>query len=261
VEIKKKEAAVVAPALGKLLNQMEKAIGTKVYEIQSDHGSEFKAQTLRLMKARKIKWTGVRLGARIEQMNAYFQRSLYSLIRQGRGGLLDKHIQEAATILNNTKSKILGLSPADAAKEKDSFLAPKFNGRRAAPGKPLSKSVPIKVGDTVRVLLEAKKGADVGFKSYRAEHYGDVVYVIGRRGKSYKVTGGRHYPRDRLLKVPKPDQKSQALLQARKPKQTKEQAAQSRKTRADAMKALKAKARVAPRRGARVRKKPKRIGS
>ena len=114
----------------------------------------------------------------------------------------------------------------------------------------------IAIGDTVLVLIKAKKGADVGFKSYRADHYSAPKKVTGKRGRSFRVTGGASYPRDRLLKVPAVDTKSQALLAGRQKKPpSKESAKKQQAKRSQAMIDLKAKARVAPRRGARVRKK------
>ena len=127
---------------------------------------------------------------------------------------------------------------------------------RAAPGKKLSKSVKIAIGDSVLVLIKAKKGGDVGFKSYRAEHYSKRKTVIGRRGRGYRVTGGEYYPRDRLLKVPAVDAKSQVLLASReKQAPSKEESKKHRAKRAQEMAELKAKARIAPRRGKRMRKK------
>ena len=258
-EIKHKDAPLVTKALGPMLDDLEKTLGRKVHTIQSDHGSEFKSTTLALIKRRGIHWQGVRLGARIEQVNAFFQRQLYSLIRQKRGGKLQRYIDDAVTLVNQTKSRITKFSPEDAVKQHDTVLAKLFNTKRAAPGKKNPRSVPISIGDTVLVLIKAKKGADVGFKSYRAEHYSTPKRVTGRRGRSYRVTGGGHYPRDRLLKVPDIDKKSQALLDARGKKVATEEA-KHKSTRAQEMAKIKAKARIAPRRGARVRKKKVQFG-
>ena len=252
-EIKKKEARVVSKALGVMLDEMNKALGRKVHAIQSDHGSEFKAQTLKLMQDRGIKWTGVRLGARIEQMNAYFQRVLYAHMRLGRGGKLQSYINSAVKQINESKSRITGYSAVEAVEQPDTILAKKFNSKRAAPGKPTKGSVALGKGDMVLVLTKAKKG-DLAFKSYRAKHYSEPKKVIGRRGRAYQVTGGKYYPRDRLLKVPSVDQKSQKLLASRGHQQpSKEDRARHRQTAKEKMDALKAKARVAPRRGARKR--------
>jgi hypothetical protein len=254
-EVRSKGTKTIAPALKKMLGKMEDALGKKVTVIQSDHGSEFKADTLRLMNSRGINWKGVRLGARIEHANSFFQRTLYSLIRQRRGGKLDKYIQDAANMMNETKSRITKFSPIDALAQPDTVLAKAFNSKRQAPGKHISKSVPLAVGDRVRVLKKAKKG-DLGFKSYRAEHYGPPTVVTGKRGSSFKVESGRFYPRDRILKVPEVDKKSAALLQKREPqKPTPAEQKKHRTRRANQMETIKAKARVAPRRGSRVRKK------
>jgi hypothetical protein len=253
-ETKQKNAKLVAKTLGPMLDEMEAALGRPVHTIQSDHGSEFKAETLALMKKRNIRWQGVRLGARIEQMNAYFQKRLYSLINQRRGGKLDKYLQEAATILNETKSRITRFSPKDAVQQTDTTLAKAFNapGKRAQARKS-SKDIPIVVGDTVRVLLKPRKGNKLEFKSYRAKHYSEPAKVTSKRGRGFRVNGAS-YPRDRLLKVPAIDKKSAALLAARAPKKpTKQEAAKHRTKRAQKMAELKQEARVNPRRSKRAR--------
>ena len=253
-ESKTKEAKKIAKLLAGMLDEMQRALGKKVYAIQSDHGSEFKAETLKLMQGRGIKWVGVRLGARIEQMNAYFQKVIYSHMRQGRKGKLQSYINSAVKQINENKSRITGFSAADAVKQTDLVLAKAFNapGKRAQPGKS-SRVVKLVKGDTVLVLTKAKKGS-LEFKSYRAKHYSEPKKVIGRRGPAYQVTGGNYYTRDRLLKVPEVDTKSKKLLAARGPqKQTKEDRTAHRKTASEKMKALKAKARIAPRRGKRRR--------
>ena len=244
-ELRTKTAKATSKVLGLLLDEMEKALKTKVTRIQSDAGSEFKSDTAALMKQRGIKHVVVRLGPKIEQVNAFLQSKLYNLIRQRRGGTLPKLIAESVSLVNGTPSRITGLSPSDAVDEKDSTLAVKFNQKRQSGG--VAKLPKIKVGDTVRIL-KVKRKADSFFKSYRAGHYTQPYKVERRSGRNY-VVGGKSVPRDELLKVPKTDAISRELLEDRaKPKR----------------KAGKAKKKPEPaplRRSTRIKRKPKQYQS
>ena len=194
-----------------MLDDMEKALKQKVTKIQSDAGSEFKGETAALLKKRNITHIVVRLGPKIEQTNAFLQSKLYNLIRQRRGGTLQKLIDEAVGLVNSTPSRILGVSPNDALPKKDSDLSKKFNLKRA---KGSDAALPkISIGDTVRIL-KVKRKADSFFKSYRAEHYTSPYTVTKRSGKNY-IVNGKSYPRDELLKVETPDLVSRYLIEER----------------------------------------------
>jgi len=211
LETKTKTSLACSRVLDKMLGQMETALGTKVKTIQSDDGGEFKSHVLALLKKRGIAKKVVPISARIEQANAFLQAKLYELFKQRRGGRLGKYLEEARGLVNNTKSRISGFSPADALAQKDADLAKKFNSKRQAPGKQLNTK--ITAGDKVRVLIKGRK-QETFFKSYRGQHYGPVQTVSKVKGTGF-VVAGKTYPRDRLYKVPGIDKKSKALLESR----------------------------------------------
>ena len=248
-EIKTKVAVKSRDVLSKLLDQMEGALGKKVYRIQSDAGGEFMGAVLPMLEKRGIKKEIVKLGPAVESRNRFLQAKLYNLIRQRRGGTFAKLLEEARTQCNETKSRITGFSPTDALAQKDSVLADRFNNKRQAPGKDLLPKV--SKGSLVRVLKKARK-ADKFYKSYRATHYSAPYTVTAVRGRSFTVNG-KTYPRDRLLLVPKVDQKSLRLIEERSKRaaDTPEQKAQKSNKRKKKRAEERAKNVAQPRRSSR----------
>ena len=252
-EVKTKSAKVVAKLLDQLFDEMEDAYGgkRKIRQFLSDDGGEFKKEVLELLKKRDIRKKVVPLGPAVESRNRFLQRIFYNLVKQKRGGKFGKLLEEARVICNQTKSRILKVSPEEALLLPDSQLAPRFNSKRAAPGK--MRGPKISVGDTVRVLKKSTKG-DVFFKGYRAKHYTSPRKVSKIKGRGYTVQG-KSYPRQRLYKVSVVDTKSKALLQERgKDKRTAEDRARARMTATEKKLADRKKYLAEPRRGKRERK-------
>lgn len=166
------------------------------------------------------------------------------------GGKIQRYIDAATQIVNETKSRILGVSPIEALELPDLQLAKKFNTARQRPGKSLLP--PIAVGSLVRILKLSKKQQTIGYKSYR-QHYTAPYKVTKKIGRAF-VVNGKRWPRDRLILVPPVDQKSKALIRSRGPQlPTKEQQKKHRATAKQKMDELKAEARIAPRRTGRKR--------
>ena len=258
-EVKTKKAEVVAKLLDELFDEMETAYGgkRKIRELLADDGGEFKKEVLVLLEKRKIRKKVVPLAPAVEARNRFLQRIFYNLVKQKRGGKFGKLLEEARVICNQTKSRILKVSPEEALALPDSELATRFNSKRAAPGK--MRGPKISVGDTVRVLKKAQKG-DAFFKGYRAKHYTSPRKVSAIRGRGYTVQG-KSYPRQRLLKVVTVDKKSKALLEERgKDKRTAEDRARARMTATEKKLADRKKYLAEPRRGKRQRKQTEHPG-
>lgn len=234
--------------LTELLDEMEKALGKPVKRIYSDDGGEFKAGVLPMLEKRGIKKKVIPLGATIENINGQVQRRFYTLIKQKRGGSVDKLLAEAVELCNTQTNRIIKMRPIDALKEKDKVLADLYNNVRQRPGKQLGPK--IKVGDSVRYLLKARK-ADKFYKSYR-DKYSAVYKVESIRGLTLTINGNT-YPRNRVILVKPLDQESKKLIESRSAK--KEVSVEEKKRRATSKKEAKKVERehykAAPRRSSR----------
>ena len=102
--IRKKKAAVVAKSLAEVLDLMDYKLGTKVHTMSADHGREFFAEVLVMLKKRRITMKQVARGSRVEKFNQDFQRNFYRLLRMRRGDF-DSLQQQALDVTNNTKNK------------------------------------------------------------------------------------------------------------------------------------------------------------
>ena len=251
VEVKTKKSGPVAKVMAEAFNKLEQKLGKPIKTLQTDAGGEFLgAPVQKLLKKRGIKHQVVRLGAKIEQANGLWQRKFYVELHKHGGGKIQRYIDAASQIVNETKSRVLGVSPVEALELPDVQLAKKFNNARQRPGKSLLP--PIAVGSWVRILKLSKKQQTIGYKSYR-QHYTEPYKVTAKKGRAF-VVNGKTWPRDRLLPVPPVDKKSQALIRSRGPQlPTKEQQKKHRATAKQKMDALKAEARIAPRRTGRKR--------
>jgi hypothetical protein len=155
-----------------LLMDMQQALPSRIKEIASDSGGEFKAEIGKFMKAVQIKHRIVPLGAAIEARNGVLQRHMYKLINLGRKGGLDHHLADAVKMCNNTTSKVIKVRPIDAVKKNAPEIAGRFNSTRQRPGKTIGAK--IRKGDTVMILAShalTKKGAF--YKSYR-DHWSKI---------------------------------------------------------------------------------------
>ena len=208
----RKDFKHIVPRIRKMLQDMEKALKTKVKYIRSDSGSEFKSKTQEVFKELGIRHKFVKSGNRIEQANKTFQKIWYRLMRLGRGDLNELDVQ-AQAIFNNTLSSINGRTPLEALDADDAVLKAAFNdSRKKAVAK--YKAEPIKKGDKCRYLLDSvrgKYGEALGYKSYRGKHWSAEVYAVvkikrhevheGVYDEQYYV-GKKWRTRDKLLKVP-----------------------------------------------------------
>ena len=110
------KAETVAPRLEKLIDEYEALLGKKVTRAEVDKGSEFMAETKRMLEARKIKVVQKVTNAAIEGVNAKMQRLFWSLVAQKRGNF--KETTKLATkISNRTLNRRTGMTPEDALKK------------------------------------------------------------------------------------------------------------------------------------------------
>ena len=205
-QITKKDVKTVAPKLKKMLIKMARVLKREIKYIRSDSGSEFKADTQKVLKDLGIRHKFVKSGNRIEQANKSFQKIWYRLMRLGRGDLKELDSQ-ATAIFNNTKSTITGQTPLEALDVADTVLAEVYNEERKKRKVPEYKAVAIKPGDRVRYLIEkvsGKYGKEFAYKSYRGKHWSPEVYPVVKfnehTDKYYVAQKWRL--RDKLLKVP-----------------------------------------------------------
>ena len=103
--------------LRELLDEMEKVLGKPVARLYSDDGGEFKAGVLSMLAGRGITKKVVPLGSTIENANGQLQRRFYTLVKQRRGGTIDKLLAEAVLMCNTQTNRILKMRPIDALKE------------------------------------------------------------------------------------------------------------------------------------------------
>ena len=132
--IRKKKASVVAKSLAQVLDLLEHKLGTKVTAMSADHGREFFAEVLVMLKKRRITMKQVARGSRVEKFNQDFQRNFYRLLRMRRGDF-DSLQQQALDVTNNTKNKNTKKTPEEALKIPDAILADGTTtvARRASP--------------------------------------------------------------------------------------------------------------------------------
>ena len=177
--------------------------------MQADAGTEFMAKMLQLFTDRNIKKKVVALGATVERSNQFIQRKFMGLVKQHRGGTVDKLLKEAIVMVNNHTSRITKGSPIENLERSDRELAALYNSTRQV-GKQVAKK--LKVGDAVRYLLKARK-ADAFYKSYKNKF--SPIYKISKITGGGYVVNGKSYARDRLMKVKPTDQKSVSLINER----------------------------------------------
>ena len=186
--------------------------------------------------------------ATVEKVNGFLQRLFYALVKQRRGGGIQKLLAEAVEQVNSTTSRITKFRPNDAVDQTDHTLALKYNAKRQAPGKQLLPK--IKRGQLARYLLVSRK-ADKFYKSYRKK-YSEPFPVTEIRGSTYKLNG-KFFPRNRIIGVKAVDQKSKQLIASRGAKKqlTPAERAAKTKDRKEKKAILRAHHKVEPRRSKR----------
>ena len=132
--INKRRGRGTLVVLTEILDEMKRVLGRPVETIQSDAGAEFLgAITKTLLPSRNVKKRIVPLGATIENANGRLQRAFFSLVRQKRGGTVDKLLAEATAMVNNTTSRITKFRASEAVTQPDRVLAERYNSKRQAP--------------------------------------------------------------------------------------------------------------------------------
>jgi len=230
--IRKKKAAVVAKVLVQVLDLMDYKLGTKVHTMSADHGREFFAEVLVMLKKRRITMKQVARGSRVEKFNQDFQRNFYRLLRMRRGKF-DSLQQQALDVTNNTKNKNTKKTPEEALKIPDAILEKGYNDGRQK-SKPY-KGKQLKVGDKCRHLVKLRKniypilkiGAQARlYKTYHGRHFTKQLFRItaikprppppGTKGPQPRYyVNGRWRQRDELLAVTGTDAATSAAIAAR----------------------------------------------
>ena len=196
--------AMVPPAMERILNRMEAALGTPIKQLYTDDGSEFKARTKTLLNDRGIKHIIVPRGNRVEKANSTFQRIFYRLYRLKRG-TFGQLTQQALAIFNNTRT-IHGRTPTEALGVDDRTLATPYNQRRQKPAIAKGPGTrKLRVGDPVRYLLKPRHKV-MFYKTYRGQHYSLETVNVSALSKEVPARyhlgaiGWKH--RDELLYAP-----------------------------------------------------------
>ena len=209
----RKDVKSVAPKIRSMLLKMQKVLKTKIRYIRSDAGSEFKSDTQEVFKELKIRSKFVSSGNRIENANRNFQRIFYQLLRMGRGSVIEV-MHQAQGVFNNTKSRIIEMTPLEALQADEDVLRRRFKESRKKVA--AYKAVPLSVGDKVRHLVTdvvGKHSKALGYKSYRGKHWSPSVFTV----TDYNATTGKYYAggywrtRDKYLKVPGVDAESKKV--------------------------------------------------
>jgi len=156
----------------------------------------------------------LKLGPAVESRNRFAQRVQHRLFAAKRG-TFKEIIKQTQDIVNNTKSRISGKTPNEAAGLEQSVVSKKYNAARKV-GK-RTPEVALKVGDYVRKMTKDKK--QNLYKAYKGKQYSTKKYKITKVSKTrpyrYFVDGSWLY-RDQISNAEKPhDAISEALLAKR----------------------------------------------
>ena len=190
----------------------KKSRGHAVRQMEFDYGGEFHKEVLTLLKDEKIRRIKRRTNATVEQKNAHMQRVFFNLAQQRRGGFLAT-VKQAVTITNRTLNRRTGLSAVDAMTK---IIAGEKVAKRLPQAHATERKKAFPVGTKVRGLKKKRsKGDSLGYKAYKADHYGPVQHIskvrfIGVYPK-YKV-GNRWLMADELIKARRSDTKSHNLI-------------------------------------------------
>ena len=182
---------------------------------KSDKGSEF--------NFKKYESWGVRLkqltrANRIEVANSHIQRVLFRVAKMGVTKSIKQLVKNTMSIVNRTQSSLTKVAPIQAAKMKNSELAPLYNKKRGSDSGVKIKSKPLKIGDKVRINLIGPKKTSF-YKAYKGGQWSKRSYeVLQKKANKYKVhgpKGKKFYHRDDLRLTTKGDTKTTALIATR----------------------------------------------
>ena len=203
-----KTPARVVPKLKQIIDEFKTVSGHAVRQMEFDYGGEFLKEVLTLLKKEKITRIQRRTNATVEQKNAHMQRVFYNLAQQRRGGFMTT-VKQAVTITNRTLNRRTGLSAVDAMAK---IVAGEKVAKRLPQAHATERKKAFPVGTKVRALKKKRsKGDSLGYKAYKADHYGQVLPItkvrfIGVYPK-YKV-GKRWMMADEVIKARPGDRKS-----------------------------------------------------
>ena len=241
-----KTPARVAPKLKLIIERFKTVSGHAVRQMEFDYGGEFLKEVLTLLKDEKIRRIQRRTNSTVEQKNAHMQRVFFNLAQQRRGGFLAT-VKQAVTITNRTLNRRTGLSAVDAMKK---IVAGEKVTKRLPQAHATERKKAFPVGTKVRALKKKRaKGDDLGYKAYKADHYGQVLPItkvrfIGVYPK-YKV-GNRWMMADEVIKSRPGDSKSHNLIIKRPVVIPQEKVSQRRGTRRSARVAAQKKKKPKP---------------
>ena len=218
-----KSVAYVLPKLKKQMEQFKALMGFKVKRVESDFGSEFKGDVIKMLDKKKIRHIMRSSNSAIEAKNAHMQRSFWVVVAQKRGGW-ESSLNEAVKITNNTLNRTVGMSPASAMTiVRQGGTVPLKRVKKTAIAR--KKAYPLQTW--VRGLKKSRAKVDKGFKRYKGETFTvpNRITKITWYGPypKYQVAG-KYYFHDQVIKVAdahehRPeDIKSQRIVQMRRVK-------------------------------------------
>ena len=214
-----KKQKYITPIAKKCFQFFVKSLGLdymKQLFAKSDKGSEF--------AFKKYESWGVRLkqlvrANRIEVANSHIQRVLFRVAKMGLTKSIKVLVKNTMDIVNNTQSSLTKVTPLQAAKMKNTDLAPLYNKKRGQDSGVKIKSKPLKIGDMVRLNLLGPKKTSF-FKAYKSTQWSKRAFeVLAKRANRYKINGPKgkkFYHRDDLRLTSKGDVKTKELIKTRK---------------------------------------------
>ena len=182
------------------MERFKTLMGFKVKRVESDFGTEFKGDVIRMLDKKKIRHITRSSNSAIEAKNAHMQRSFWIVVAEKRSGW-EASLNEAVKITNNTLNRTTGMAPVDSMRiVRRGGVVPLKRVKRVAIAK--KKAYPI--GTWVRTLKKLRSKAVIGFKRYKGEtflkpHRIEHVRYYGPYPK-YKVDG-KYYFHDQVIKV------------------------------------------------------------
>ena len=222
---RRKTAAESAASLRQIFREFERVHKAPIVKIYSDQGKEFAGEVKRFLATKKVKHRMVARGAHIEHFNQVLQRSFYRCLNMERGSIRSCLVQ-ALGIINNSFSRRLGMSPAEAVKLPLKEIQRRYNRTRDDGDLKYMKTKKPKVGDKCRVLvnlrklIRAAKTTDKGgmYKTAKGNHFSRKVHTIKvcDHSKLRYYAGGQWRDRDELMIISGVDDKTQSKLRTRR---------------------------------------------
>jgi len=222
---RRKTAAETASSLRQMFRDFERVHKAPIVKIYSDQGKEFAGEVKTFLESKKVKHRQVARGAHIEHFNQVLQRSFYRCLNMERGSIRSC-LTQALGIVNNSFSRRLGMSPAEAVKLPIKEIQRRYNGTRDEGDLKYMKTKKPKVGDKCRVLVNLRKlirnakTKDKGgmYKAAKGAHFSRQVHRIKvcDHAKLRYYAGGQWRDRDEIMLISGVDDKTQSKLRTRR---------------------------------------------